>query len=68
MTESEKYYILGFIYADGCLNKNGTIAVSQSIKNMDIVEKITKCLSVKVYKRTNKLNGKTYPRIDILYQ
>lgn len=50
----EKAYILGFIYADGCLTKGNVLSIKLSECDIDILEKIKKCLksehTIGVYK------------------
>lgn len=40
----EMYYFLGFIFADGCLNKNGSISININKKDIEILEKFKKYL------------------------
>lgn len=42
---AEKAYILGFIYADGCLTKGNTLEIKLTASNKELLEKIKKCLN-----------------------
>jgi intein/homing endonuclease len=59
----EKAYILGFLYADGNVSKKKyTIQISQSIKDGDILDKISSNSStpIKIYKNSFKRNYKLF--------
>ena len=53
----EKAYILGFIYADGCLTKGSTLEIKLTESDKEILEKIRKCLGsnhkIGVYRGTS---------------
>lgn len=54
---SEKAYILGFIYADGCLTKGNALEIKLTESDKEILEKIRKCLDsnhkIGVYESNN---------------
>lgn len=53
----EKAYILGFIYADGCLTKGNALEIKLALHDKDILEKIRSCLgsnhTIGIYKNNN---------------
>jgi len=63
---SEKAYILGFIYADGCVYGN-YLTIGLSNKDIEILEHIKKCLEYggKIYNRCDKKTNKSYSILSI---
>ena len=71
----DKAYWLGFLYADGCINryyrndklKSMTLELGLSYKDKDHLEKFKYCLdtNVPIFEKTNKLNGQEYKSVRI---
>lgn len=65
INSGDKAYMLGFIYADGSINKN-YLSISLSDKDIEILEYFKKCLEYngKIYKRISD-NGLGYVTLTI---
>lgn len=53
------YYWLGFIAADGYISKNGHFMISQSEKDKQQIEKLSKYLNTSIYLLNNKMLSKS---------
>lgn len=72
---SDKAYWLGFLYADGSINrfykgeklKSMTLELGLAYKDKGHLEKFKKCLetNIPIFEKTNKLNGKEYKSVRI---
>lgn len=61
MNDSLFYYLLGFIYADGCYHKkNNVISIRLSIKDYDFLEEISKIFNVNIKKYNSRIKDKLY--------
>lgn len=65
----EKYYILGFLMADGNVTKKYTITLALAIKDKDILEKIKSylCSALELKIITKILNNKKYQQIKMSF-
>ena len=72
---SDKAYWLGFLYADGCINryykndklKSMTLELGLSYKDKEHLEKFKQCLdtNIPIFEKINKLNGQEYKSVRI---
>lgn len=72
---SDKAYWLGFLYADGSINryykneklKSMTLELGLAYKDKEHLEKFRKCLdsNIPIFEKTNKLNNKDYKSVRI---
>ena len=72
---SDKAYWLGFLYADGSINRyykneklrSMTLELNLSYKDKEHLEKFKKCLetNIPIFEKTNKLNGKEYKSVRL---
>lgn len=71
----DKAYWLGFLYADGSINrfykgeklKSMTLEISLAYKDKEHLEKFKQCIesNIPIFEKTNKLNGKEYKSVRI---
>lgn len=64
--DDDKAYILGFIYADGCINGN-YLQITLSDKDVEILEHIKKMINYdgKIYNRYDEKKNKSYVTLSI---
>lgn len=71
----DKAYWLGFLYADGSINRfykgeklrSMTLEISLAYQDREHLEKFKQCIesNIPIFERTNKLNGKEYKSVRI---
>jgi hypothetical protein len=62
-SKKEFYYILGFLYGDGGTNSSNAIIVQNSIKDSDIINKISSVLNIESRLGVSRIKEKEYKTI-----